>query len=50
MTPFSNPEADDGGVPSLLRALKEQLGIRVESGEGPVRRFVIEHIAQPTPD
>jgi uncharacterized protein (TIGR03435 family) len=46
----SDPEADDGGVPSLIRALKEQLGIRVESGEGPVRRFVIEHIAQPTPD
>jgi len=46
----SDPEADDGGVPSLLRALKEQLGIRVESGEGPVRRFIIEHISQPTPD
>jgi uncharacterized protein (TIGR03435 family) len=47
---FVDSEEEDGGVPSLIRALKEQLGIGVESGEGPVRMFTIEHISQPTPD
>jgi uncharacterized protein (TIGR03435 family) len=45
-----DPDADDGGVPSLIRALKEQLGIRVESGQGPVRVVIIDHISEPTPD
>jgi uncharacterized protein (TIGR03435 family) len=45
-----DPEADDDGVPSLIRALKEQLGIKVESGTGPVRVVMIDHISEPTPD
>jgi uncharacterized protein (TIGR03435 family) len=48
--PFIDPEADDGGVPTLIRALKEQLGMRVESGPGPVRMVTIDHISEPTPD
>jgi uncharacterized protein (TIGR03435 family) len=45
-----DPEADDGGVPTVIRALKEQLGMRVESGTGPVRMVMIDHISEPTPD
>ena len=48
--PFIDPEADDGGVPTAIRALKEQLGMRVESGPGPVRMVTIDHISEPTPD
>jgi uncharacterized protein (TIGR03435 family) len=44
------PERDDGGVPTLMQALKQQLGIRVESGTGPVRMVVIDHVSEPTPD
>jgi uncharacterized protein (TIGR03435 family) len=43
-----DPEAD--GVPTLIRAFKEQLGMRVESGPGPVRVVIIDHISEPTPD
>jgi uncharacterized protein (TIGR03435 family) len=44
------PEVDDGGVPTLIQALKEQLGIKVESGTGPVRMVMIDHISEPTLD
>jgi uncharacterized protein (TIGR03435 family) len=47
---LSDPDADDGGAPTLIGALKQQLGLRVESGTGPVRMLSIDHIAQPTPD
>ncbi len=47
---LADPEADDGGAPTMLRAFKEQLGLRVESGTGPVRMIMIDHISQPTPD
>jgi uncharacterized protein (TIGR03435 family) len=47
---LSDPEADDGGVPTLIPALKEQLGMRVESGPGPVRVVTIDHISEPTRD
>ena len=46
----SDPDADDDGAPSFFRALKDQLGVRVESGQGPVRMIVIDHISVPTPD
>jgi uncharacterized protein (TIGR03435 family) len=48
--PLIDPDADDGGVPTLSRAFKEQLGMRVESAPGPVRMVMIDHIAEPTPD
>lgn len=50
---FSQPgdsEADDQGAPTMIRAMKDQLGIRVESGQGPGRMVVIDHLSQPTPD
>jgi uncharacterized protein (TIGR03435 family) len=45
-----DPDADDGGVPTLIRALKQQIGIRVETGIGPVRMVSIDHLSEPTPD
>jgi len=48
--PFINSGADDEGVPTLVRAMKEQLGMRVESGPGPVRVVIVDHISEPTPD
>ncbi len=47
---LSNLEADDAGAPTFMRALKDQLGIRVESGQGPVRMVIIDHISEATPD
>ena len=49
-SPLIDPGADDGGTPTLIQALKEQLGIRMESGPGPVRMMMIDHISEPTPD
>jgi uncharacterized protein (TIGR03435 family) len=48
--PLIDPDADDGDVPTLSRAIKEQLGMRVESAPGPVRMVMIDHIMEPTPD
>jgi uncharacterized protein (TIGR03435 family) len=42
--------ADDGNVLTLIPALKEQLGMRVETGLGPVRMVMIDHLSEPTPD
>jgi uncharacterized protein (TIGR03435 family) len=49
-SPFMDSGTDDGGAPTLIEALKEQLGMRVESGTGPVRMVTIDHISEPTPD
>jgi len=45
-----DPAADDNGAPTLVQALSQQLGVRLQSGTGPVRIVVIDHIAEPTPD
>lgn len=48
--PRVDPGPDDGGVPTLIQAVSQQLGMRVESGTGPVRIVLIDHISEPTPD
>jgi uncharacterized protein (TIGR03435 family) len=52
---FSSRARDDspdanGDLPSLMTALVEQLGLRLESARGPVQVIVIDHVEQPTPD
>jgi uncharacterized protein (TIGR03435 family) len=39
---------DPNDAPALFTAVQEQLGLRLESGRGPVDVFVIESAAQPT--
>jgi len=43
------PTADATG-PSLGTALREQLGLKLESAKGPVDVLVIDHVEKPTPD
>lgn len=39
--------SDDAGGPTLVGALEQQLGMRLEKGTGTVRKIVIDHIAEP---
>jgi uncharacterized protein (TIGR03435 family) len=39
--------AEHPDSPSILVALQEQLGLRLESTRGPVDVIVIDHIARP---
>jgi uncharacterized protein (TIGR03435 family) len=43
------PKIDPNG-PSVYTALQEQLGLRLDSGHGPVGVLVIDSVSQPTPD
>jgi uncharacterized protein (TIGR03435 family) len=42
--------AVDATGPSLGTALREQLGLKLESTRAPVDVLVIEHVERPTPD
>jgi hypothetical protein len=44
-SPGESPTSD---VPSLSTALREQLGLRLESRRGPVNVLIVDHIEQPT--
>jgi len=43
----SSPHSD---APALFTALREQLGLRLESQKGPVQVVVIDHLAPPSPN
>jgi uncharacterized protein (TIGR03435 family) len=40
----------DSDAPSLFDALREQLGLKLESGKGPVEVIVIDHVERPSPN
>lgn len=44
----AQPNADTKGLPGLITALQEQLGLKVESSKGPTDVFVIDHIEKPS--
>jgi uncharacterized protein (TIGR03435 family) len=48
--PGTTPAAVDPDAPDLFTALREQLGIKLDSTKGPVDVFVIDSIERPTPD
>src|SRR5262249_52761215 len=46
-----NPErASDPDAPSIFTALREQVGLKLESAKSPVDVLVIDHIERPGPD
>jgi uncharacterized protein (TIGR03435 family) len=50
LPPGVDPPAVDANAPDLFTAVREQLGIRIESTKGPVEMLVIDSVSQPTPD
>ena len=42
------PPPADSNAPSLFDALQEQLGLKLESGKGPVDVIVIDHVERPS--
>jgi len=44
-----DPDPSNGGA-AFVRAIQEQLGLRLESTRGPVQVLVIDHVEPPTPD
>jgi bla regulator protein blaR1 len=48
--PADNAPSPESSGPGLFTALREQLGLRLESTKAPVDTLVIEHIERPSPD
>jgi uncharacterized protein (TIGR03435 family) len=50
LPPGSTPPAEDAATlpPSILSAIQDQLGLKLESAKGPVEVLVIEHVERPT--
>jgi uncharacterized protein (TIGR03435 family) len=49
LTPSRSFQPDESG-PTFLEALKDQLGLKLNSQTGPVDVFVLDHIEEPTPN
>jgi uncharacterized protein (TIGR03435 family) len=47
-TPLLNGEPDPNAPPGLFTAIQDQLGLKLESGKGPVPVLVIDHIEPPS--
>ncbi|WP_157477441.1 TIGR03435 family protein [Granulicella tundricola] len=46
-TPEQAASAEDAG-PTLVTALQEQLGLKVQAGKGPVETLVVDHVEEPS--
>jgi uncharacterized protein (TIGR03435 family) len=46
--PMLNGQPDPNAPPDIFTAIKEQLGLKLEPGKGPVPVLVIDHIAMPS--
>jgi uncharacterized protein (TIGR03435 family) len=44
------PPASDGSTPTLVTAIQEQLGLKLDAQRGPVEVLVIDRVDQPTED
>ena len=42
------PGATDSSLPTLMIAIEEQLGLKLESGKGPAALIVIDHVEKPS--
>jgi len=38
----------ESAAPSLFAAVQEQIGLKLESGKGPVELLVIDHVEKPS--
>jgi uncharacterized protein (TIGR03435 family) len=47
-TPLLNGEPEPNAPPGLFMAIQDQLGLKLESGKGPVSVMVIHHIEPPS--
>lgn len=50
LPPGVDPPAVDPNAPDLFTAVREQLGIKIDSAKGPVEMLVIDSVSQPTAD